>query len=50
MFNNRKIEIQIRYQDVQTGKKICKAKIKKINSTRLDFKLELMLVLVKYKQ
>jgi hypothetical protein len=40
MCNNKKIEIQIRYQDVQIGKRICKTKVEaqKINSTQPDFK------------
>lgn len=44
MYNNRKIEIQIKYQDVQIGKKICKTKVKvqKANNTQPDFKLEQM--------
>ena len=44
MYNSRKIEIQIKYQDVQIGKKICKtkAKVQKANNTQPDFKLEQM--------
>jgi hypothetical protein len=44
MCNSKKIEIQIKYQDVQIGKKICKTKaeIQKANNTQPDFKLEQM--------